>query len=166
MKISIDQPIAAGADDVQAGFLDAAFYASLGQLEGISAPELRSLEVDGDKARVVVGYRFSGQLNGPAAAILDPAKLTWEQVSDVDLATHRTRVRMVPANYASLLSFSGWYELREAGPGRSVQHFEADLRVNVPLLGRLAERALAGDVKKNLAGTAKLLEAFLAGRQE
>lgn len=164
MRICLDQPIAAGVDEVQSAFLDAAFYHSLEQLEGISAPELRSLEVSAGTAKVVVEYRFSGELNGPAAAILDPAKLSWEQVSEVDLATRRTAVRMVPANYANLLSFSGWYEMRDAGPGRTVQHFEADLVVHLPIVGPLAERALAGSVEKNVVETAKLVERYLAAR--
>jgi Protein of unknown function (DUF2505) len=162
MRICIEQPIAASAQEAQAAFLDPAFYASLGQLEGISAPELRSLETAAGRAKAVVGYRFSGQLSGPAATILDPAKLTWAQVSDVDLAGRRTEFRMVADNYVNLLSFSGWYELRDDGKGRCVQHFDADLVVHLVLLGPLAERALAGSVRKNIDDTAHLVERYAA----
>jgi len=165
VKIYADQPVDASLEEAEAAFLDPGFYASLVGLEGIEAPELRSLERSGDRATAVVGYRFSGELSGPAAAILSPAKLSWAQVSEVDLVAHRTEVTMVPDNYTNLLSFSGWYELRPAGKDRCVQHFEADLAVHVPLLGPLAERALANSVKKNLAGTAALLGRYVASKR-
>ena len=66
MKISLDQPIAVSAEEAQAAYLDPAFYTSLGELSGISAPEVRSFSQSPDHARIVLGYRFSGQLNGPA----------------------------------------------------------------------------------------------------
>jgi len=165
MRIRVDQPVAATADEAQAAFLDPAFYQSLGQLEGISAPELRSLETRAGHATTVVGYKFSGQLSGPAAAILDPAKLTWAQISEVDLAERRTEVRMVADNYANLLSFSGWYELLDDGEANCVQHFEADLVVHLPLLGPLAERAIGRSVRENIAQTAHLVERYIAQRR-
>ncbi|MGH9107673.1 MAG: DUF2505 family protein [Acidimicrobiales bacterium] len=165
MRILLDQPIAASAEDAQGAFLDPEFYRSLGHLEAISAPEVRSFEPGPGRARSVLGYRFSGQLNGAARTILDPAKLTWSQVTEVDLATRRSQVTMVPDNYANLLSFSGWYELRATGAQECCQHFEAELRVHFPLLGPLAERVIAGSIRDNVAGTAKLLERYVTARR-
>jgi hypothetical protein len=165
VKICADQPIEASADEAQAALLDPGFYASLVGLEGISAPELCSIEASDGHVRAVVGYRFSGELSGPAAAILDPAKLSWAQITDTDLATRRTEVTMAPDNYANLLSFSGWYEIRPVGDGSCVQHLEATLTVHLPLLGRLAERALAGSVRKNLGDTAALLGRYVASKR-
>ena len=165
MRICVDQPIEASVAEAQAAFLDPSFYRELGALEGISAPELRTLETNGRRARVVVGYKFAGRLNGPAAVILDPAKLTWAQVSDVDLDRRSTQVTMLADNYAGLLSFSGWYELVANGEAACYQHFEADLRVNIPLLGPLAERAIAGSIRQNLAETATLMGRYVAARR-
>jgi hypothetical protein len=162
MRTSFDQPIAASAQDAQAAFLDPGFYASLGELAGISAPEMRSCSWPSpQRARIVLGYRFAGTLSGPARRLLDPRKLTWAQVAEVDLASRRTRVEMVPDNYSGLFSFSGWYELRDEAEGRSSQHFEGDLRVHLPLLGPLAERAIANGIRENLAATAHLVERYV-----
>jgi len=165
MQIRLDQPIAASADEAQAAFIDPAFYRDLGQLDGISAPELRSFSASAGHVRAVLGYRFSGQLNGVARQILDPAKLTWAQVTEVDLATRRSEVHMVPDNYAGLLSFEGWYELRSTADAKCCQHFEADLRVHLPLLGPVAERAIAGSIRENVAATARLLERHIAAQR-
>ena len=162
MEIVLDQPIAASAEYAQSAFLDADFYRSLGELPDISAPEVRSFSAGPDTARIELGYRFAGELNGPAKAILDPKKLTWSQVTEVDLATRRSTVKMVPDNYGGLLSFQGWYELHDVGEHQCSQHFEADLRAHIPLLGPLAERAIAGSIRKNLADTAHLIERFVA----
>jgi Protein of unknown function (DUF2505) len=161
MRISLDQPIGASAEAAQAAFVDPAFYQSLGELAGISAPEVRSFSQNQDHAHLVIGYRFAGQLNGPAKRILDPDKITWSQVTDVDLTARRSEVRMVPDNYQNLLSFSAWYELRSEGADRCCQHFEGDLRVRMPILGPLAERALGGSIRQNIAETAHLVERYV-----
>jgi hypothetical protein len=165
VKITIDQPNEATPAQAEAAFLDPAFYAGLGELEGISAPEVRSFSSQDGHARMVLGYRFAGQLTGVARSILDPGKLTWAQETDVDLATGRTEVRMVPDNYASLLSFAGWYELRPADGGLCSQHFEVDLRVRIPLLGPLAERTIADSIRQNVADTAGLVGRYVAAQR-
>jgi hypothetical protein len=162
MEIVVDQPIAATAEDAQSAFLDADFYRSLGELPDISAPEVRSFSSGPDTARIELGYRFAGELTGPAKAILDPKKLTWSQVTEVDLATRRSTVKMVPDNYGGLLSFQGWYELHDVGDHQCCQHLVADLRVHIPLLGALAERTIAGSIRQNLADTAHLIERYVA----
>jgi hypothetical protein len=166
VRIVVDQPIRASAGDAQAGFLDPELYRSLGQLQGIAAPRVDELTSGPGWARMELHYRFSGELHGPARRILDPARLSWAQVTEVDLGARRTTVRMVPDNYGGLLSFSGWYELRESAPDECCQHFEADLRVHFPVLGALAERAIAGSIKANIAETAQLLERFVAGHRD
>jgi Protein of unknown function (DUF2505) len=162
MKISLDQPIAVSAEKAQAAYLDPGFYRSLGELSGISAPEVRSLSQSSGHARIELGYRFAGELNGPARRVLDPQKLTWSQVTDVDLATRRSEVQMVPDNYQGLLSFTGWYELRDVSQHECSQHFEGDLRIHLPVLGPLAERALGGSIRQNMAETAHLIERYAA----
>jgi hypothetical protein len=160
MRIYLDQPMAVSAEAAQAAFVDPAFYQSLGALSGISAPEVRSFSQNADHVHMVLGYRFAGQLNGPAKRILDPNKITWSQVTDVDLGARRSEVRMLPDNYQGLLSFSAWYELRSEGEAECSQHFEGDLRVRLPILGPLAERALGGSIRQNIAETARLVERY------
>jgi Protein of unknown function (DUF2505) len=164
MKISLDQPISVSAEEAQSAYLDPGFYRSLGELSGISAPEVRSFSQSRDHARMVLGYRFAGQLNGPARKILDPKKLTWSQVTDVELATRRSEVHMVPDNYQGLLSFTGWYELRTVSDRECSQHFEGDLRIHLPVLGPLAERALGGSIRQNIAETAHLIESYVTSK--
>jgi len=160
VRVSLDQPIALSAPEAQAAFSDPAFYRSLGELPGISAPAVLSFSEGPSHTTMVLGYRFAGELNSIARKLLDPGKLTWSQTTEVDLASRRTEVRMVPDHYAGLFSFDGWYELRATTEGRCCQHLEADLRVHLPLLGPLAERGIATAVRENLAATARLVERY------
>lgn len=163
MMIYLDQPIAVSAGAAQSAFVDPDFYQSLGELGGISAPEVRSFSREAERVHMVLGYRFAGELNGPARRILDPSKLTWAQVTEVDLAVRRSDVRMVPDNYQGLLSFCAWYELRSVSEQSCCQHFEGDLRIRLPLLGPLAERVIGGSIRENLAETAHLVERYAGG---
>jgi Protein of unknown function (DUF2505) len=164
MKITLDQRIGVSVDAAQAAFVDPAFYQSLGELSGISAPEVRSFSQNAGHAHLVIGYRFVGELNGPAKRLLDPKKITWSQETDVDLSARRSEVRMLPDNYQGLLSFSGWYELHSEGEDHCSQHFEGDLRIRLPLLGPLAERAIGGSIRQNIAETARLVERYVTGQ--
>jgi len=164
MKVVLDVAIKASPKEAQAALLEPAFYQSLGQLGAIAAPEVRSISRTNKSAHLVLHYRFAGQLNGIARSMLDPDKLTWVQETEVDLARLRTQVRMVPDNYEQLISFNGWYELRRSEGRKCTQHFEADLRVHLPLVGPLAERAITSSIRDNVVSTAKVLERYLAAR--
>lgn len=148
-------------DQAQKAFTDPGFYSSLAALPNISAPDVRSFAASGDRVELVLGYRFAGTLSGPARLMLDPAKLTWSQKTTTLLSERRTEVTMVPDHYQDLLSFRGEYTLSPAAEGHCYQHLEADLGVNIPLLGPLAERAIASGVKENLAATARLVERYV-----
>ncbi len=96
---------------------------------------------------------------------IDPDKITWSQITDVDLATRRSQVEMVPDNYKGLFSFTGWYELRATGDNECAQHFEGDLVIHLPIVGPLAERAIAGSIRENIAATAHLIERYVASQE-
>jgi len=162
VRLVLDQDIALSAEDAQAVLTDPAFYHDLGELPGISPPAVLSFSKGHGHARLVLGYRFSGQLPGAVRHLVDPERLTWSQETDVDLSSRHTEVKMVPGSYKGLFSFTGWYDLRDQGQGLCTQHLEADLRVHLPLLGPVAERAIAAGVRQNLAATARLVERYAA----
>jgi hypothetical protein len=162
MKIVLDQPIATSAQDARAALVNPALY-RLGEVPGGPSPALLSSSAEPGRVTIVLGYRFAGELSSLARTVVDPAKLTWSQVSETDLATGHTDVRTVPDHYKELLSFAGWYELHEVDSTSCSQHLEADLRVRLPLLGPPAERAIASGIRQDLAETARLVERFVAG---
>ena len=158
MHFTVDQPIAAPLDSVEKSFVDPAFYEALGAMPNIGDPEV--LECTERDAQVLlrVRYAFTGDLAAPARRVLDPAKLTWVVESTVDQKTSATTFRMLPDHYAARLECFGSYTLAAASPDATMQHMEGELRVNYPVVGRLAERGIVLGLKEHIAQEARVVE--------
>jgi hypothetical protein len=161
VKVVVDQPIAAPADRAQAALLDPSLYERLGRVSPIGSPEVLADERHGDTVTQRVRLRFTGTLSPVVVRFVNPDQLTWVQETVTEVGRRRCQVRTVPDRYGWLLGFSGRYEIREDGPERCVQHFECDLRVNVPGLGRLAEKGIAAGLREHLAKEAEVIAASL-----
>jgi hypothetical protein len=164
MRVVVDQALAVPAADAQAALIEPGFYVALGAMPNISAPIIREEHREAARVELLLAYRFTGTISGPARRILDPAKLSWTQRATVDLERRRTAIAMTPDHYPNLLSFTGWYELRDDGPDATVQHLEADLRVAIPLVGAVAERAIATGIRQHLGEEAHILERYVGQR--
>jgi hypothetical protein len=157
VKVVVDQPIAVSADQAQAALVDPSLYERLGRVSPIGSPEVLADERGGDTVTQRVRLRFTGQVSPLVARFVNPEHLTWVQETVTDLRSRRSQVRTVPDRYGWLLSFTGWYEIRGDGPRRCVQHFECDLRVNVPGLGRLAEKGIVAGLREHLVKEAEVI---------
>jgi uncharacterized protein DUF2505 len=158
VRFTVDQPIAAPAGRVEEAFVDPRFYEALAAMPNIGEPDvLERVERDG-QVHLRVRYAFTGDLAAPARRVLDPAKLTWVVESTVERDTHTTTFRMVPDHYRDRLECEGSYTLVPDGPDATIQHVEGDLRVNYPVVGRLAERGIVMGLKEHLAQEAAVLE--------
>jgi hypothetical protein len=69
---------------------------------------------------------------------------------------------MLPDHYAERLECSGEYALVAAGPDATMQHMEGDLRVNYPVVGRLAERGIVVGLKEHITQEAHVVERWVA----
>lgn len=164
MRFSVDQPIAAPRDAVEAAFVDPGFYAALGELSGIRPPEVLERRAEGAEGNLVhlrVQYAFAGNLSGPARAVLDPDRLTWVDHSTFDRTAHRIEFEIVPDHYADRLQCDGWYQFEPAGEQATRQLMEGDLRVRYPVVGALVERAIVVGMRQHLGEEARILERWL-----
>jgi hypothetical protein len=158
---TVDQPIAAPLDSVEKAFVDPAFYEALGAMPNIGNPEILECTERDSHVLLRVRYAFTGNLAAPARRVLDPAKLTWVVESTVEKSTSATRFRMLPDHYADRLECSGSYTLSAAGPDATMQHMEGELRVNYPVVGRLAERGIVVGLKEHIAQEARVVEEWV-----
>lgn len=161
MHFTVDQPIAAPLDRVEEAFVDPAFYAALGAMPNIGDPEVLECRERESLVLLRVRYAFTGELAAPARRVLDPAKLTWVVESKVDQTTSATTFRMLPDHYADRLECFGSYTLAADGSTATMQHMEGELRVNYPLVGRLAERGIALGLKEHIAQEARVIEEWV-----
>lgn len=163
MHFTVEQPIAAPVERVEEAFVDPAFYKALGEMPNIGDPEILECTERDREVFLRVRYAFTGELAAPARRVLDPAKLTWVVESTVDRTTQTTAFRMLPDHYANRLACAGAYTFAANGSGGTMQHMEGDLRVNYPVVGRLAERGIVVGLKEHIAQEARVVERWVAG---
>jgi len=164
MRFAVDQRIAGARDEVEAAFVDPAFYEELAQMPKIGRPQvLERTEADGT-VHLRVRYAFTGDLAAPARAVLDPSRMTWVVESTVDRSAHSTEFRMLPDHYGKRLECHGSYVLEPDGADATIQRFQGELIVHYPVVGSLAERGIVTGLKEHLAEEAAILERWLAQR--
>ena len=165
MRFSVDQPIAAPTESVEEALVDPRFYEALATMPNIGEPEVLECTARDSEVILRVRYAFTGDLAAPARRVLDPAKLTWVVESTVDRSTRTTAFRMLPDHYADRLECGGSYTLVASGADATIQQMEGNLRVNYPVVGRLAERGIVLGLKEHVAQEAHVIERWVAGER-
>ncbi|HZU72448.1 MAG TPA: DUF2505 family protein [Acidimicrobiales bacterium] len=159
MRFRLTQAIRAPRTLVEDAFLDPGFYRALGEMPNLGEPEVLDLAEEGEVVVLRVRYRFAGQLPSAARRVLDPAKLTWVQESQMRRSDHQAEFRILPDYYANRLSCQGQYYFHEADEGTD-QVVEGDLVVRYPLVGPLVERAILSGMRDHLVDEARILEGW------
>jgi hypothetical protein len=165
VRFSVDQPIAAPAECVEDALVDPRFYEALASMPNIGEPDVLECTARDGEVQVRVRYAFTGELAAPARRVLDPTKLTWVVDSTVDRSTHTTSFRMLPDHYRDRLECEGSYTLIADDPDSTIQRMAGDLRVNYPIVGRLAERGIVLGLKEHVAQEAHVIERWVAGER-
>ncbi len=163
MRFRIDQRLAAPVERVEAALVDRGWYRAVHASEAVWAPEL--LEVDDGGGPLVglrVRYRFRGRLNAAAARVVDPARLSWVEVSTLDRRSHTIDLRVEPDSYADKLRFTGSILLRPQGDTTS-RGLDGEVKVKVPLVGGKVEGAVVSGLREHAAVEEAVFATFAAG---
>lgn len=148
-----------------AAFVDPALLAHLGARPDLGSPRLLDQDDRGDVVAQRVRYRFAGRLSGRVSRVVDPAKLTWVEESQLDRRTSTTTFRIVPDHYANMLRGSGKIAVDTGPDGQgAVRVIEADLKVTVPFVGGSAERAIVSGLRDHAAVEARVVDEWLAAQ--
>jgi hypothetical protein len=162
MRFHFEQRFAAAVDDVARAFADPAFYETLGDLSKLGRPELLSAEADDDRATLRIRYRFTGNLSAAVRAAIDPARLTWVEESEHDLAAHTATFRMVADHYADRFEASGSYRFEPDGRAGARRVTDGEVRIRFPLVGGKVEGAIVSGIGEHLEAEVALIESYLA----
>ncbi|HET6966301.1 MAG TPA: DUF2505 family protein [Acidimicrobiales bacterium] len=158
MRFRVSTSIAAPRKLVEDAFVDPDFYGELGDLPNIRAPEVLSIEQDGDVVHLRIRYALEADLAPAVRRVLDPEKITWVEESTVHRAEHCTEFRMVPDHYVNRMECVGSYRFEDSETGGTEQVVEGDLVIRYPLVGRLVERAILTGMRQHLTEEGRLLE--------
>lgn len=160
MRFQVEQRFRAPLPDVEDALLDPAFLATLADRPALGSPQLLDQEVEGDVVRRSVRYHFGGTLSPRVAAMIDPDRLTWVEVTTFDRRAHRGEHRIVPDHYAGRLD--GSYVTRLDGEeDGTVRSAAGEVRVRFALVGGRVERAIVDGVVAHAGHEAELLGRWL-----
>ena len=162
MRFRIEQRFTGSLVDVENALVDPAYLERLGSLPKLGAPTLVHQVVTDDVVHQWVKYRFTGDLNAAVRRVVDPARLTWVEESTLDRATHRTTWRIVPDHYAGMIRCNGTFQLTELPGGGTLRIAEADIKVNVPLVGSKVERAIVSGLEEHAEAEQAVMDEWLA----
>jgi hypothetical protein len=160
VRFELEQRYAAPVEGVIRTFTDPAFYEELAALPKVGQPEVLHREVDGDDAHLEVRMQFTGDLNAAVKAVIDPAKLSWIEVSEHDLRTGEVRFVLQPEHYADRFTCSGRYTLADDNTGGTVRTVTGELKVRVLLVRDQVERAIVSGLREHLEREAPVVEKF------
>jgi len=164
VRFQVEQVLRADPDAAARAFTDPALYEAYAGLPKVQGAEVLSREVEGERVRLRVRYRFAGHLSSAARAVIDPARLSWVDESVHDLATRHVHFTLRPDHYGDRFRCRGEYRIEPAGEGcRRIATIE--LHVSAPLVGRAVEGAIASGLREHLADEAVAVESFLAGHR-
>ena len=145
-----------------AAFVDPDLLALLGAQPDLGRPQLLDQDDRGQVLAQRVRYRFVGELSGAVTRVVDPARLTWVEESELDRRSSTTTFRIVPDHYGGLLRCAGTIPVSEAEGGGSLRVIEADLKVTVPFVGGSVERAIVSGLRDHAAAEARVVGDWLA----
>lgn len=142
-------------------FADPTLYPWFAKLPKVAVPEVLSREADARSVRMRIRYRFGGDLNAAARAVIDPGKLTWidESVHDLDAASVSFTLR--PDHYDRQFRGQGEYRFVDTDAGCR-REASIEIKVSFPVVGRAVENAIAAGLREHLDDEVGIVEQFLA----
>ncbi len=163
MKFAVRQDFTFPSDVVAEVFTDPALYPWFAKLPKVTVPEVLARDVEGDRVRLRIRYRFGGNLSSAARAVIDPAKLTWVDESVHDLGDHTVSFVLHPDHYGDRFHCRGRYEFVDTPTG-CTRRADIDLKVSFLIVGRAVEGAIASGLREHLDDEVGIVEAYLRAR--
>jgi len=161
MRFRIEQRLTACVERVEKALVDPSWYAAVDASTAVWAPELLEVDDHGVQADLRVRYRFRGRLSPAAARMVDPAKLSWVEVSTLDRSQHTLDLHIEPDHYAGRLSFTGAVVL-QSHDEITCRVLEGDVRVKMLLVGGAAEGAVVSGLREHAVVEERVFAAFIA----
>jgi hypothetical protein len=115
----------------------------------------------GDVVHLRVRYRFTGELNAAARAVVDPARLSWVEDATHDLGALKVVFTMKPDHYADRFRAHGGYRFAATGDGATRRVADGEVVIRTPFVAGRVERAIVSGLEQHIHEETPLVEAFL-----
>jgi hypothetical protein len=141
MEFTVTQRFDAAPDAVVSLYSDPDFFCSLPPTERLATPELVASERTDAAVILRLRHRLTAELPSMVTRFVDPGKLTWVEVTALDLASRRSTSEMLPDEYPDLLRASAAAAF-DAGDSGTVRVVRGRVEVPVPIFGSKVEGAI------------------------
>ncbi len=154
MKFTIQQVFEGPAAELCNALTNADYLRRMGKLADLGTPDLVSQKRLKGTVSQQIRTSFTGKLPSLALKVIDPAKLSWDEFTEIDTKFHTATFKMIPVHYQSYFRCGGTWELQELGDGSSTTRVIAgDLKVSspIPFVNGQVERAIISGLRQRLA---------------
>ena len=157
MRFTIEQLFATDPTSLCAALVDPDYLTNaMARLPDLSAPLLESQhrDVTTGTIRQTLRYRFTGKLPSTVTRFVSPDRLSWTDVSTVDIAGRTASFVITPVHYQHFFSCTGTWSIRAAESGAgALRVLSGSVKVNSPLpfVGGQVEKAIVNGMRDRLA---------------
>jgi uncharacterized protein DUF2505 len=148
MRFSAEHRFEGPVDAVMAVLGDTEFHRAL-TLPDLAPPEVLVAEDDGAEIRLALRYAYTGSVDPMVKRFIGLGDLTWRQELDLDRTTGRGALRF--AADADPRKLHGEATLVfEPVDGGCCRQVDGELKVSIPVVGGMAERAIVPGILERL----------------
>ena len=140
-RFDVEQELPGSPADVLAAMADASWYDAVRATPTDWAPTLEEVEVLGTTTIATVRYRFRGDLNRAARAVLDPDRLVHLDRVTIRHDDGTFDWDVTPEHLADKLSVTAAGRVTQSGEG-SRRTLAGEVKIRYPLVGGQVERAV------------------------
>lgn len=165
MKFTIQQVFEGPASELCNALTNADYLRSMGKLADLGTPELVSQKRVKGTVSQQVRTTFTGKLPSIALKVIDPAKLAWDEFTEIDTKARVATFTMVPVHYQSYFRCGGGWELTENPDASStIRLITGDLKVSspIPFVNGQVERAIISGLRDRLAQEPQIYRSYRA----
>ena len=165
MDFTLDQRFTQSRDAVAKALVNPALLEQMTELPLLAEATVLATQRSGDRVRQSVRYRFEAELSSAVRRVIDPAKLTWVEMGEHDLAAGLSRFEIRPDHYSDLLQGRYTARVEPIGDGGACSRtVKGMIQVKVLLLGGRVENAIIGSLRDLAEAQQKIVEEWIVSQ--
>jgi hypothetical protein len=163
VKFTINQVFDGSAAELCNALTQPDYLRSMGQLADLGTPELVAQKRTKGIVSQQLRTTFTGSLPAIALKVIDPAKLSWDEFTEIDTKARTATFTMLPVHYRTYFRCAGSWELVEhAEAGTTTRVITGELKVSspIPFVNGQVERAIVSGLRERLAQEPGIYRAY------
>jgi hypothetical protein len=116
----------------------------------VTKTTVKSKEIKGDIMEVVVETVANGDIPPILRKVISPKMLTWTEYGKFNSKTKVYEYKVKTFYFSNITKISGVITYSEPSPGKTLRRIDAELVINMPIFGAIAEKIIAKTQLENL----------------